>query len=102
VNLQAPFERTPIGYDTLDHELDIWIPAGGAWRWKDRERVEASIAAGRYTPEEGAAIFAEGERVARELDAGRRWWDDSWATWEPDPSWTPQPLPEGWDAVPAG
>ena len=26
LNLQRPFRRTPIGYDTQDLELDVWIP----------------------------------------------------------------------------
>jgi hypothetical protein len=99
VNLQDPFRHTPIGIDTLDHVLDIWIPARGRWRWKDREGLEESVRAGRFTPEQAAAIRAEGERVAGELDAGRRWWDGGWAAWTPDRSWTPEPLPEGWDAV---
>jgi hypothetical protein len=99
VNLQAPFTRTPIGFDTLDHDLDLWIPAGGAWQWKDTAKLEAGVRRGRYTPAEAAAIRAEGERVAAELDAGRRWWSDAWASWEPDPSWTPQALPETWHVV---
>ena len=36
---------------------------------------------GRFTPEQVAAVRAEGQRVAAELDAGRRWWDPAWATW---------------------
>jgi hypothetical protein len=100
VNLQAPFTRTPIGYDTQDHELDIWIPAGGAWEWKDRDKLERDVHDGRFTRAEADAIVAEGERVAAELDAGRRWWSNEWASWTPDPSWVPQPLPEDWDALP--
>lgn len=99
VNFQDPFRRTAIGIDTLDHVLDIWIPSGRQWEWKDVGLLEQSVAEGRFTPAEAAAIRAEGERVARELDAGRRWWSDEWATWEPPADWTPQPLPPGWDEV---
>ena len=35
VNLQEPFRRTSIGYDTQDLELDVWIPVDGTWRFKD-------------------------------------------------------------------
>ena len=97
VNFQDPFRRTRLGVDTFDHELDIWIPDGASWRWKDEDLLEASVATGRFTAEEVAEIRAEGERVAADLDAGRRWWSDDWRTWEPDPSWPVPELPEGWE-----
>ena len=91
VNFQDPFRRGPDGYDTQDLELDIWIPDGGSWRWKDAELVDERVREGRLTPAQAAAVRAEGERVAAELDAGRRWWSDAWAGWRPDPAW---PAPE--------
>jgi hypothetical protein len=97
VNFQDPSRRTAVGIDTFDHELDIWIPAGGAWRWKDRDLLHASVETGRFTRDEVAAIEAEGERVAAELDAGRRWWSDEWRAWKPDPAWPVPELPENWE-----
>jgi hypothetical protein len=100
VNFQAPFRRTAIGYDTLDHEIDIWIPGGGpGWEWKDRELLETRVAEGRFTAEEAVAIRRDADRVAAELDAGRRWWDDGWRDWRPDPSWRPPGLPHGWETA---
>lgn len=100
VNFQTPFRRTAIGLDTLDHELDIWIPAdGGAWVWKDCDRLERSVHDGRFTEAEADAVRAEGARVAAELDAGRRWWDERWARWEPDRAWPVPALREDWAAV---
>ena len=87
LNLEEPFRRTAIGYDTQDLELDIWIPAGGRWEWKDADVLEQRIAEGRYTRAQVEAAWAEGHRVVGELDAGRRWWDPWWALWEPDPAW---------------
>lgn len=93
VNLQEPYRRTPFGYDTQDLELDIWVPAEGPWKWKDDELLEQRVKEGRYTVQQVAAIREEGRRIAAELDAGRRWWDDAWATWEPDPSWPTPTFP---------
>jgi Protein of unknown function (DUF402) len=87
VNFQEPFRRTANGYDTQDLELDIWIPHDGNWEWKDADVLEDRIREGRYTREQVDATWAEGHRVAAELDAGRRWWDPHWALWEPDPAW---------------
>jgi hypothetical protein len=100
VNIQEPFRRSPLGFDTQDLELDIVIALDGSWRFKDDEELEPWIERGRWTREEVEAIRAEGRRVGAELDAGRRWWSDRWAVWEPDPAWSvPAELPEGWDAV---
>jgi len=97
VNIQEPFRRTPLGYDTQDLELDIWVPRDAPWQWKDDELLEERVREGRYTPGQVAATRAEGTRIVAELDSGRRWWDDGWADWRPDPAWpTPEfPEPEG-------
>jgi len=101
VNIQRPFARTAIGYDTQDLELDIWIPAGGSWQWKDMEALEDRVRDGRFTREEVDAIKAEGFRIAEDLDAGRRWWDERWRDFVPDPGWQlPAQLPAGWDMSP--
>ena len=101
LNLQEPFRRTPIGIDTQDLELDVVVSPGGAWRFKDDERLEPWIERGRYTLEEVAAIRVEGARIAAELEAGRRWWSDDWASWKPDPAWALPTIPEGWETVSA-
>ena len=87
VNIQEPFRRTATGFDTQDLELDIWIPLDGRWEWKDEELLERRVEEGRFTTEQVVEIRAEGARIAAELDAGRRWWDESWAGWQPDPAW---------------
>jgi hypothetical protein len=97
VNLQAPFRRTAAGIDTEDHELDIVIEPDGAWRFKDDEWLDEWVRLGRWTEAEVAAIRAEGARVAADLEAGRRWWDEDWAGWRPDPEWCGGDLPTGWE-----
>jgi len=101
LNLQEPFRRTALGYDTQDLELDVWIPAdgGGSWSFKDDEQLEERVREGRFTADEIVAIRAEGSRIGVMLDAGERWWDDSWSRWSPPDEWTAQPLPKGWDVV---
>jgi hypothetical protein len=93
VNLEDPHvfgERT---ISTRDHVLDIWVPLDtGTPQWKDEDELEASIAAGRITPEEAVAIRAEGERVMRE-----RPWPTGWEDFEPDPAWPLPTLFDGWD-----
>ena len=96
VNIQEPFRRTPLGIDTQDLELDLVIEPDGSWSLKDEDRLDPWIERGRWTAAEIAAIRVEGARLGAELEAGRRWWSDDWATWEPDPAWPVPTLPEGW------
>ena len=99
VNFQRPYVRTTVGYDTLDLELDIWIPANGngGWHWKDAEVLDDRVREGRFTQEEVDRVRRDGERMAEDLDAGRRWWDERWSEFDPDPGWKAPGLPAGWD-----
>ena len=93
VNLEEPHTFGERTISTRDHVLDIWVPFDtGTPQWKDEDELEASIAAGRMTPDEAAAARAEGERVMRE-----RPWPTGWEDFEPDPSWPLPTLFEGWD-----
>lgn len=100
VNIQEPFRRTPFGIDTQDLELDIVIAPDGSWRFKDDEHLEPWIERGRWTTSEVAAIRAEGDRIAVELEADRRWWSEAWAEWVPDPTVPVPDLPGDWDRLP--
>ena len=37
VNLQAPLTITPLGFDTTDWALDVWVDPDGSWHWKDED-----------------------------------------------------------------
>lgn len=94
VNLQEPFRRTKLGYDTQDLELDIWLPREGGWKLKDDEVMEQRVEEGRLTADQVTAIRAEARRIIAELEADGRWWSNDWASWEPDPAWPTPEFPE--------
>lgn len=99
-HLQEPFRRTPIGYDTQDLELDVWIPVDGTWCFKDEELLDERVRDGRYTVEQVAAIRVLGAELGAMLDRGERWWDERWTSFEPDPSWRAPDFPKAWEAAP--
>lgn len=99
LNLQEPFRRTAVGYDTQDLELDVWMPSRGGWSFKDEELLEVRVREGRFTQGEVASIRALGDEVGAMLDRGEQWWDASWASWLPDPSWRGPTLPAGWETA---
>jgi hypothetical protein len=65
LNLEEPIRRTDAGYDTQDLELDIWIPTGEPWRFKDEELLEERIRDGRFTAEQRVAFRALGDASYR-------------------------------------
>jgi hypothetical protein len=93
VNLEDVHELGENTITTRDNVLDIWVP--GETRepqWKDADELEAATRVGRLSPEQAAAIRAEGERVWRE-----RPWPTGWEDWEVPAAWTTPELPDGWN-----
>ncbi len=93
VNLQAPLRRTPLGYDTTDWALDVWVEPDGRWAWKDEEDFAEAQALGILDEEAAVSVRAEGERVVAE-----RPWPTGWESWRPEAAWPLPQLPEDWDA----
>jgi predicted RNA-binding protein associated with RNAse of E/G family len=92
VQLGDPLRPSRFGFDTMDHALDVWIRPDGSWEWKDEDDFAEAQELGVFTPEQAAAIRAEGERVL-----AARPWPTGWEEWGPDPGWRLPQLPAGWD-----
>lgn len=99
VNLQDPIRPTPLGFDYMDHMLDIVIEPDLSWRWKDEDEFAEALEIGLMSRRQADAIRAEGERVVERLEARRSPFCDGWEAWQPDPSWPVPELPDGWDEV---
>lgn len=99
INLQEPFTRTPLGFQTMDLELDVVIEADRSWRYKDRDEFEMLAGRGLIAPERAAAARSEAERVLENLRADAPPFSEDWASWRPDPAWRPPVLVDGWDAT---
>jgi len=99
VNLEEPLRRTELGFDTLDHELDVIVELDGSWRWKDEDDLAESIRRGVIPAEEEPRLRADGERAVRRIVDREPPFDRDWSAWRPDPAWPLPVLPEGWDRV---
>lgn len=97
VNLQDPMRRTPLGFDYMDHMLDIVIEPDLSWRWKDEAELDEAVSTGLVTPAWADEVRREGERVIERLEARQSPFCDGWESWEPDPVWPVPELPDGWD-----
>jgi hypothetical protein len=102
LNLQAPLARTPIGFDTVDHVLDVVIgPDGTSPEMKDQDELEEAVALGLFSPQDAAAFHRWADRAAEHVLRREPPFDRDWRGWEPDPIWPSPQLPSGWDSSPA-
>ncbi|HEX6331074.1 MAG TPA: DUF402 domain-containing protein [Actinomycetota bacterium] len=100
VNVEAPLERAAVGFDTLDHDLDVVVePDRSSWRWKDEEDVAEGVRLGAYTPEQALEFRHEAERGLRRVLDREPPFDRDWSGWRPDPLWPEPVLPDGWDRL---
>ena len=87
INFQEAFRRGPAGIDTLDQELDIWIPAdGGPFRWKDVEEFEQRARSGGFSVQEAEGVRAEARKVVGLIESGDPWWTE-WTQWRAPEDW---------------
>lgn len=99
VNLEDPLRRSPVGFDTLDHKLDVIVELDGSWRWKDEDQFVEVIDRGLLDPREEGRLRAEAEDAVRRIAEREPPFDRDWFGWRPDPAWPPATLPDGWDRV---
>jgi len=87
------------GIDVTDQDLDIVATPDRAWEWKDEDEFAERLALpDHYWVRDEAAVWAEGRRVIKLIEAGDFPFDGAWTDFQPDPAWsTPTELPTGWD-----
>ena len=88
INLETPLRRTSVGFDFVDHCLDVVVSADRtSWRWKDEDELEEAVARGIFTSGEARAFREEGRRALRRLLDREPPFDRDWDAWRPDPVW---------------
>lgn len=101
VNVQEPLRRSPVGFDTMDQDLDVLVALdGSSVRWKDEDELLEDVRIGNYTQDDAASFRAESDRGVRRILERQPPLDGDWTTWRPDASWPPPTLPSGWDRLP--
>lgn len=100
INMEEPFRRTAVGFDTQDHTLDIEVTPELAWRWRDVDELSNHVAEGFYTAELAAAARAEGERAIEAVQRLEHVCTRGWPDWRPPPDWDVPQLLAGWDTTP--
>jgi hypothetical protein len=102
INLQTPLVRSPAGFDTVEHILDVTIPPDrSTWNWKDEDELAEAVDRGLFTEEDTAWFHYWGERAVEHVLLREPPFDEDWSAWRPDPAWSEPVLPSGWDLVSA-
>ena len=100
VNMEEPFRRNAIGFDTNDHTLDIVVTPDLDWRWKDEDELAERVELGVYPADFADFVRAEGERVIGAIESGAAPFGDGWSEWEPPSDWVVPSLPAEWETEP--
>lgn len=94
VNLQSPLQRTPDGFDYLDHALDLVLAPDVTHRWKDEDELEAYVARGVLSKAEADDVRSAGAGVLARAQRREAPFDGTWRGFRPDPSWVLPERPE--------
>jgi hypothetical protein len=85
INLQAPLVRSPRGFDSRDHVLDVVVDPDGSWHWKDEHELIEATTLGLFSQADAREIRAEGERVITSLPSLL---PTGWENWMPNHAWS--------------
>jgi hypothetical protein len=99
VNLQRPFRRSAIGFETMDLALDVIVDPEGGWRWKDEDELDSFVAHGAFERDLPERLRAEALRVVARAERNEPPFSEPWPQWRPDPAWGLPTLPSGWERL---
>jgi hypothetical protein len=100
VNMEEPFRRTAVGFDTQDHTIDIEVTPQLAWRWRDEQELANHVAEGFYTDELAEAARLEGKQTIAAIQRLEHPCTRGWSEWTPPPEWQVPSFVAGWDTTP--
>ncbi len=100
VNIEAPYQRFDVGFDTTDHFLDIIVRPDRSYAWKDQEVMASWLARGAYGHDEVERFHSAGRQLEPLIEAQRSPFDDEWTDWRPDRATAAPAIPEGWQKLP--
>jgi hypothetical protein len=100
VNLEQPWRRTAVGFDSRDDVLDVVVSDDlRTHHLKDADELAFTVQVGMFTPAEARSIHVAADTAVADL-AGRRWpfEETAWSQPLPPALLEPTTLPIGWDA----
>ena len=99
VNFQAPYKRSPTGFDSLDLDLDIVASPDLEWHWKDEDDWADALASGALSDYHVDGVEKAKSEAVRRLERDRLAHLRRWLDWQPPAAWAPARLPAGWQTA---
>lgn len=97
INLELPWIRTPIGFDSRDLILDVVAAEDlSSWTWKDEDEFEWAVETGTIGAAEKVRTRRAGERAIEMMEAREFPFTDAWERFRPDGEWGLPEVPHGW------
>lgn len=99
VNLEQPWVRTAIGFDSRDDVLDVTASDDlSSYALKDEDELGFAVEVGTVAASEAAVIRATAERAVDDMRK-RRWpfREEAWESLQPSTIEAAVALPSGWD-----
>lgn len=97
INPEEPLQRTSIGFDTRDHEIDVVIQSDlSRWDWKDEDEFAEAVQLGLITSEDANQIRQKTIQVANEIISQQADQLRAFANWRPPSTWTTPVLAGNW------
>jgi hypothetical protein len=98
LNLEDPWRRTPIGWDSGDWELDVF-GTPSSWQYKDEDELQWSEHVGLVDHIWAKRARAAGERASAALESNGWPFSADWNRWLPSADLVILVLPLDWDVV---
>lgn len=97
VNFETPFRRTPIGFDTLDLELDLEVHPDYTLSWKDVEEYREGVRRGAISQATAKRIARAKLAVVKRIERREEPFDGVWNDWRPERDWEVPELHVEWN-----
>ena len=101
VNLETPFARSAVGFDSCDHVLDVCVRPDRTWYYKDLDELDVCVEVGLMSAALASQVRRDAEEGIGLIEAWQAPFDAGLEEWRPDPAWPLPALPAGWDAPPS-
>jgi hypothetical protein len=98
VNLEDPWRRSAVGFDSGDWELDI-VGTPTSWSYKDEDELEWSEDVGLVDSAWAARTRQAGRRAAAVLEANAWPFGADWSRWMPPVEGSTSSLSANWSVV---
>jgi len=100
INPELPLQRTPIGFNTIDHVIDAIIqPDLSRWDWKDEDEFSKATQLGLISSDDAIRIRQTTIQVANEALSQQGDRIRELVDWRPPSNWTIPILAGNWRAL---